>query len=235
MKPVYSKRDGFVMKKQKTDLKQKLLKYYDVIGNKAPLDTTGSIASKMCDPNSGCLNAVPQVGGQDGDNRRDGRKIIIKSIHIEGLVKWQGLVAQTDFDQAGVAIWLVIDTQTNGNQCLSQEVLENKTLTLEMNPCAIRNMEYSDRFRILKKWYLSRPTATSITTLFEGSTTAWHYSGAYEKWETYMNVEIPVNFNTNTAENINAIVDNSLHIIATPQSDTEDVELRYNCRIRYYD
>jgi len=115
----------------------------------APTDWTGA----EIQPTSvvtGCLSAPAQG---DSPQNREGRKISIRSILLQGAISINAQAAQATADIAPTIFCaLVLDTQTNGVTINSEDVYSNPSASATTNCCPLRNMSFSQRFKVLKTW-----------------------------------------------------------------------------------
>lgn len=187
----------------------------------APTDSSGA----EFDPASTalCLNAINQG---DSYTDRDGRKIVMKSVHVTGVITSAKQADQTAMDDpAYIYIALVLDTQTNGAQLNSEDVFSNPSGSATLCASPIRNMNRIDRYRVLKsvKLKLERPpTQWDGTNIEQG--------GLIEPFEIYKKLNVPVTYSSN-GNGIADIVDNSLHIIAYTSNTDLVPQIQYNSRV----
>lgn len=210
------------------------LKFFDSNGSHSftsPTDATGG----MMDPaTANCLNAIA-IGS--GPSDRDGRQVVIKSIHIKGTIRWpstSGAQTATAPVFPACMLALVWDKQTNAAQATSETIFTNKSGNANCATAVFRNLEYTQRYQILKKktWNMQ-----PVTPYWNGLTTGTDIRVPSKEISFTWNVKcaIPVNFNTTNGGTVADIVDNSLHLVGfssgvglliTPQ-------IQYNCRCRF--
>lgn len=213
------------------------LKYFDTY--KAPANLSATFTSGLFDPDN------PSVGGSacdcmsapaqgDGPTNRDGKKIKIKSVYIKGLVYNQSSTAQAAPDGQDMAyIALVLDRQTNGASAASNLVFSNPTGSSLNNINPLRNLEYADRFRILKDMVIDMtpPTLTAYGANTYSST------GKLKHFEWFVPLDLDVLFvNTNpTKALVSEVVNNSLHFYAfsTSATGSDVIACTYQARIRF--
>lgn len=99
-------------------------KFYDTGYNAAivaPTDATGGEA----DPATVLTVSAPAQG--DGEQNRDGKKIVAKYLEIKGTVRAAATINQTVGPQrTQVFVAVVLDTQTNAAQLNSEDVFKNQ-------------------------------------------------------------------------------------------------------------
>ena len=153
--------------------------------------------------------------------KRIGRKIQIKSIHMNMLVNMHdlgGLGGEQTF-----YMYLVQDQQTNGVQAANTLVWTSSDPVL-----ALVNMANSDRFRILKKWIIPK-------TYVGGAPSNWGSQDV--PVEYYKKCNIDIDFEpTGTTGEIGEQRSNSIQLW-TGCSGANDlqVKLKGAIRLRYYD
>lgn len=193
----------------------------------APTDCSGG----EYPPSTGCTGCVSAPAQGDGPTNREGNKIVVVSCYLQGQITCAVQADQTAADLAPtVFVALVMDTQTNGQQLNSEDVYVN-TAAAALQACQInRNMSYTSRFKVLKKWkkQLVMPTMSFDGTNIEqsGFTTPFTLS-----WKGKM----PVTFTTgSTTADIANVSNNSIQVIAWCNNTTLTPGINYNCRIRFY-
>lgn len=195
----------------------------------APTDASGG----RCDPASvDCLNAVAQG---DGEQQRDGRQINMQSITIKGVLSFPPTGVTSTVRQApSVFIALVMDVQTNGAPCISEDIWTNPSGDAELAASCFLNLENSQRFRVLKTVHLG-PADFQMGPAFSGIQGAWGFCGMQVPWSMYVDLGGErVNFITSQSTSvIAAIADNSLHVIAYTNETDYAIQLQYNARLRF--
>lgn len=178
------------------------------------------------DPTSSLsLNAIAQG---DGNSNRDGRRVIMHSVHIRGRIHFAN-VNVTSPGSPMCRLMLVLDTQTNGAQLSADNVLANPATTLET--LAFRNLQYSQRFRVLwDRMYKLEPKGLAFINAANQYTTL-----ASAKFTINKKLALVTNY-SGTAATINNITDNSLHIICYADDLLSSAgSLAYYSRVRFTD
>lgn len=202
-------------------------KFYDTNLNLTGISTATDCSGAELDPSATSMISTPAVG--DGEQNRDGKRIVIKSVQLAGTLRGAPQANQTAVDdQPIVFVALVLDTQTNGAQLNSEDVyknLNNQTATLAK---PLRNLLFAQRFKVLKSasFQMPAPTVTYDGTNIE-------QGGTQVNFEWFLPMELPVNFNAGTTSSVANVIDNSLHVIAFVTSPDVAVSLAYNARIRF--
>lgn len=191
----------------------------------SPTDCTGGEADPVT---LNCLNGIAQG---DGESNRDGKNYIIKGITFDGIV-YRSVVTGAATPSATQSTWttvaIVLDTQTNGTQLNSEDVYTNPSANANGNADLLRNLQYSKRFKVLKKWIVMDNTGPNFD--YNGAT--YDIGGTAHNLSFYadnLDIRVTCNATTNT---VAAIVDNSLHVVAFTNG-VNTVSLRYNSRIRF--
>lgn len=205
------------------------LKFYDqkLIGGTltAPSDATGG----EHDPSATVLlNTVVQG---DGESNRDGRRMTMRSIFVEGQVNIGSQSSKNTLDEGTqIFIALVLDTQTNGATINSEDVYVNPGANSITAASPLRNLQNSRRFKVLgtRKFVMQNATTTNDS----GSTGGVIVSGMSKRFKFFKTLGHRVNF-TGTTETVANISDFSLHIIAWCSSTTFAPKISYNSRLRF--
>lgn len=207
----------------------KEVKFYDTSLAGQALSAVAAMTGGELDPSATVmLNTVDQG---DGEQQRDGRKILMKSVYITGTVTVAKKESQNDIDNAGRAyIALVLDTQTNGAQLDSEKVFENQSANTILNAHPMRNLQFTRRFKVLghKMFTFGNITAANDT----GSTGGIVMGGLSRNFKFFKNLNIPCNF-TGTASTVANIMDNSLHIVGFSTGTALAPTISYNARLRF--
>lgn len=205
-------------------------KFYDTALAAAAIVSPTDASAAEVDPSATSMISTPAQG--DGEQNRDGKKIVIKSVYIKGIVNLPG--AETLAAPANgcrVYIALVLDTQSNAAQMNSEDCFKNTNAAALSAASPQRNLLHGSRFRILKDWTLD----LNPQTLSHFAVDSFSHSGIHRQFEGYLNLNLPVNFNatTPTVTTIASVVDNSLHMIAYTSNNTNAPTISYNARIRF--
>lgn len=195
------------------------------------IDTTytntlvGTWAGAEADPAGNNL-CSPQQG--TGESQRDGRVVTIKKIDIHGYVQRGQASDQADHTAPSIIhVALVLDTQTNGVQLNAEDVYVDAN-HVEVN---FRNLQYKDRFRVLKSKYLVVGDAVSMRDDAAGPPCTASIAGSLRRFYFGLKCNIKVHFSAN-AGTVADITDNSLHIIAVSSQGAID-QMFYQSRVRF--
>lgn len=203
------------------------LKFYDQkLVNSAILTNTNGSGIEADPSATVLLNTVTEG---NGEKQRNGRKMIMKSIFVSGTVT---MAPDNDLTApeigADIAIWLILDKQTNGATIDSENVFVNPSVDISGGTSLLRNLQFSSRFRVLAKatFTMQRPSMSGDSTNFD-------QGGLVRKFMLSANLRnMPVLF-SDTAETVANIIDNSLHILATCTSAVMTPTITYNSRLRF--
>lgn len=198
-------------------------KYYDTA--RANMNMVSTTAGAELDPaaNDSCFNAIA-LG--DGESNRDGRKCVVKSIQIRGMLHASGVADAADAPP-GICCRLVLvqDTQTNGAQLNSEDVLRDVAFT---DCFSMRNLQYSKRFKVLwDRTLVIRPGPASTDG---ANTCSCNYIPT--PFKVFKTLNMPVTFKGDAADIAN-IVDNSLHLIGIADVTTATPRISYQARVRF--
>ncbi len=188
----------------------------------APTDSSGGEHDQSA---TICLNSVIQG---DGESNRDGRKATFQSCFVKGLCT----VAAQANNTAGLGgtkiyIALVLDTQTNGAQLNSEDVFKNDSGSGSMAASPMRNMQFTQRFRILDtaEFIMQDPNISYDGTNIE-------MNGVMQEWQLSSNLTFSTTY-SGTTETVANITDNSVHIVAYCNALGLVPQISYNARVRF--
>lgn len=154
-------------------------------------------------PATGQLALIPQG---DTESTRDGRKAVIESVQIRGVV--------TVAPAAGAAIagscwmWLILDTQTNGAAAAATDVFQTNQPADTM-----LQLNNSGRFRILKKWVWKWVPKAGVSTAWNNETFNVEY---------FKKCNIPMDWNSTTGA-ITEIRSNNIFLMAGQSGIGDDI------------
>ena len=184
-----------------------------------------------CDPTTAnCLNGIDRG---NGPTNRDGDKIVIDQIFINGTIKQQAQdgVSNAPPSPSTVFIALVLDKQTNGVQLDSEDVYTNPGNCTDLTASPVRNLQNTSRFKVLwKQRYVIQPGD------WAWNGTNMDFCGNLIKFQKFLKVNIPVQY-TGSGATVSVISDNSLHVLACKSESTGELSpvtnLNYNARVRF--
>lgn len=206
-------------------------KFYDTMLVATALGAATDATGGEFDPSATSMISTPAVG--DSEQNRDGKRIIIKSVQVKGIVTTDGINALTNLSSATpceVFVALVLDTQSNGAQLNSEDVFKNLQAQASGNSRPLRNLLFGPRFRVLKEWQL---TCRAGVAANNASATTISVNGDVQEFECFLPLSLLVNFNAGTTSSIANVIDNSLHIVAFSTNTAMTPKISYNARIRF--
>ena len=205
------------------------LKFYDQLLIGGALTASTDASGGEHDPSATVLlNTVTQG---DGESQRDGRKLTMRSIYIDGQVNVGSQSSKNTADEGTqIFIALVLDTQTNGATIVSENVFKNVGGNAVTAALPMRNLKFTKRFKVLAVRHFKMQN-TSMTN-DSGSTGGIIIAGLTQRFKIYKKLNIEVNY-SGTSESVVNIVDNSLHIIAWATSTTLTPLISYGSRLRF--
>lgn len=179
---------------------------------------------------TGCLSAPAQG---DGATNREGKKIVIKSCLVQGLIDCDPQATQSTADTPPlVYVALVQDTQTNGVTLNSEDVFTNIAANGNLAASPFRNMSYSSRFKVLSTW--SKQLSCIAMANDTGATGGVIVSGLNEPFTLSWKGLMSVNFTTaSTTADVANVIDNSLHIVCFASDQSLTPTIKYSARIRF--
>ncbi len=202
-------------------------KFFDQVNTGTAILATSSPSGGENDPAANCLNAIAQG---DQESNRDGRKCMMKSVQVTGIIYQDTQQAQSAPDTTPICyIALVLDRQTNGAQLNSEDVFVNPSAQSGLGCSLLRNLQFISRFKVLKSAQIVLPQPT---VYFDSGSNTTEASGTVTPFQMYVKLELPINF-TGTTSTVANIVDNSLHIIAFCSANQTAPQLQYNSRVRF--
>jgi len=206
-------------------------KFYDTMLVATALGADTGMAGGEYDPSATSMISTPAQG--DTEQNRDGKRIVIKSVQVRGIVTTDGLTAQANLSSATACetfVALVLDTQTNGAQLNSEDVYKNLQAQASGVAQPLRNLLFANRFRVLKEWQMTlKPSVASNNA----SAATISVNGDLQEFEAFIPLDLNVNFNSGTTASVANVIDNSLHIIAFASSTAMTPKISYNARIRF--
>lgn len=190
----------------------------------APIDCSGG----EMDPSTTLMISTPAQG--DTEQSRDGKRIIIKSVNVKGVIR-NGAVElfASPHNAQNVFVALVLDTQTNGAEFNSEDVFKNLSGDATIGVMPTRNLLFANRFKVLK----SEVFDLTPNTLSHVAADAFAFNGIAKEFDWYFPMDLPVNFNAGTTSSIANVIDNSLHMVAFASSTQGAIGMGYNARIRF--
>jgi len=203
-------------------------KFYDTSLADAAVLAATDCTSGMYDPSATSMISTPTQG--DGEQQRDGKRIVIDSLILKGHVHNLGTATSAVLAPAvKVFLAVVLDTQSNGAQMTSEACFKNTAAQASSNVEPLKNLLSGGRFRILKSqvYDLSHNGAFAAAANYASNGSARTFD-----WYIPFKGGLPVNFNAGTTASIANVIDNSIHVVAFSTSASECV-LGYNARIRF--
>lgn len=183
------------------------LKFLDT-GINTSIDSTGEVLT------GGQINLVPQG---TGESQRIGRKIVIRSIDIKGIVVGNGVSTVPIM----VQISIILDKQCNGAAAGYTDIYATNDIN------AFRNMAYSERFQVLKTWRM----AINPSTLIPAGTS---YAPPFRNLTYHKSCSIPVEFSSTTGA-ITEIKSNNVFVVGIASGGDDTTNLNGIVRIKYSD
>lgn len=205
------------------------LKYLDAWASDVALVAPTDCAGGEVQPEGGCTGCLSAPAQGDGEQQRDGRKIVMKSLFANVTVRGSTRSDTADAISApAVFVALVLDTQANGATVVSEQVFENPNDTAYVNTYPLRNLKYSSRYRVIAHKTLN---LGPIATQTDGANTA---SQACQERTCSLSWKgsIPVTF-VDTTANVTSLTDNAFHIIAFSTTTNFNPVISYNSRLRF--
>ena len=209
------------------------LKFADFAIDALPVSTAAGLTGGELAPTiAGCFNAVPRG---DGPNQRLGRFFRMRSLQFSLLVRHGPINSLSGIppSDAVVFIAVVLDKQTNGAQLSSEDVYINPNGGVLTNGCPLRNLEHTDRFRVLATRTCKLNVSGNLGYAYDTvAADILHNLGAIEKKVTInLRLKNKKVLMTDTTGVIANIQDNSVHLIAF--TNVTNVTISANARMRF--
>jgi hypothetical protein len=208
-------------------------KYYDTGEDFVLTSQNADLTGGMNDPATiNCLSA-PAEGVQS--ENRIGRQIHVEHIKVSGTLTQTGGGSTNNPADAKLYpgswfIALVLDHQTNLQQCNSEDIFRNPALGNDTIIHCFRDLDYLSRFEILDWKQIQAPCLSAPYTHISGfAYFAQPTSSA--NFVLQSNRKFTVNF-SNQAEGVTSVNDRSLHIVCF-QNTGNTGYLSYNSRMRF--
>lgn len=179
------------------------------------------------DPVGGGVNCIGACVQGTGESQRDGSRIMVKSIQIQGYVERANSQDAADCRLGNIIqISLVMDRQTNGTQLSAEEVFT----TTDPEIPGRRVIANTTRFKVLKTWLLTLHDTSSGT---DGANTQT-LGGMIVPFSCFIKMNQPVTFVAGAgAGTIADFRDVSFHMIACQMNNQTEDTISYNSRVRF--
>lgn len=188
------------------------LKFLDCAWNGVTISASTDGADGELQPSSGCTDCISCPAQGDGESQRDGRKFVIKSIWVSGVIDTTPATDNADVvNLNGYFFALVLDTQANGATVDSENVYINPgTASENILPKPLRNLQNSTRFRILASQYI-RPGGAYASTDGTNTSSLSNQTSPIVSlgWKGSINVDTK-----GTTANVTSVTDNAIHLVA---------------------
>lgn len=204
-------------------------KYFD-LSQSGFIPISSTLAGCMFDPAAPlCINAPP-IG--DGPSSRDRDSIVVSSLQLKATIHSSNITAAAlPAFNVRAMFAIVLDTQTNGAQCASDDIFELNSTNPLLTSIPLRDMQYSQRFQVLKMWEVD---LTPVTLVYDSATVSYSWNSVSKALECFLPLNLRVHFKDGApSSSIGAVMDNSLHVVAACGSAVGAIACAYQTRIRY--
>ncbi len=207
------------------------IKFYDQKLIDAALTAPTDASGGEHDPSATLmLNTVTQG---DGESQRDGRKLTMRSIYVEGVINAAKQASQSSSDNAtGIFVALVLDTQSNGATLNSEDVFTNPGANALTAAAPFRNLQFTKRFRVLATYKTTLQNSAMANATSFSADSGVVASGQRRTFKFFKNLGHNVLY-SGTTETIANITDFSLHIIAYCTDVGMAPKISYSSRLRF--
>lgn len=185
------------------------LKFWDT-ERSGDFDVTGEVLG----------NSLPVgIAAGTGEEQRLGRKIVIKKISINGIITQESAAANGCCMMA-----LVLDKQCNGAVPTWTDIFEDQNFT------TFNNLANSQRFKIIKKWYMVF-NSNMITNIANNAYlhADWRKLIRYNK-----KCNIPIEYDSTTGA-ITEIKSYNFFLVGIASGNDDVISYSCNCRLRFTD
>jgi len=200
-------------------------KYVDQVLALTNLPVATWVGSEL-DPVGGvnCIGACTQGSGE---SQRDGTRIAVKSIQIQGYINRSPTVGSGSARGGNfVQLSLVMDTQTNATQLSGEDVYVPQAPYIP----ARRVVANTQRFKVLKTWMLE----LHDTCAFNDAAATGTVAGSVVPFSCYKKMNVQVDFvagaGGGTIADFKTV---SFHIICCCTNTTASDMITYNSRVRF--
>jgi len=207
------------------------LKFLDCAWNGVSIATSTDGTGAELQPSSGCTGAISVPAQGDGESARDGRKYVLKSVWISGVVTTTAFATRDDPEEGfGYFFALVLDTQTNKMTINSEDVYVNPASSgIAILPQPLRNLSNSGRFKILASQYVPMGGQYAFNdAAATGSCNAQISPEVSLSWSGSINCDT-----AGTAADVNIATDNSLHVLAFAGTQNYAPQFIGKSRVRF--
>lgn len=211
-------------------------KFLDIPITATAIVSNATCASGEIQPTSivtGCLSAPAQG---DGAQNREGKKIVIKSLLLQGTVTLtaQDALATLNTEQFPTIFLAVVqDKQTNGVTVNSEDVFTNISAAAASCVTPFRNMSNTSRFNVLATKTIPARAFFTVASNNASATTI-STAAVVVPFKLSSTMRMPVNFAiSSTTADVANVIDNSLHLIAFTSSAAMAPVITAGCRIRF--
>lgn len=189
------------------------LKFIDSGGAGVSIAGTGTIVD---------ASAMLTIVQDSSESGRVGRKVCLKSIHIQGTIDTSSsTVSAEDKAQGYVRLVLLTDHQTNGTAATFADIYENTDIN------TFRKLENSKRFTVLKE----KVVKLSAPVFYNGA--ASEACAASQRFKINVKCNMEIDYNAATGL-IGTRTQNNL-VLAAVKYGAVTPTISYDARVRYYD
>jgi len=208
-------------------------KFLDCAWNAVGISSSADGSGGEVQPSTGCTQCISCPAQGDGESQRDGRKFVLKSAFVSGIIQTAATGDLPDaFALDGYFIALVLDKQANGATITSEDVFINpSTQARAMMPQPLRNLQHSKRFRILDSMYIRPGGAYGVQDSLLAATASINHQ-TVPTFKLSWRGNITVN-TTGTTADVASVSDNALHVICYSGGATITPTLVAKSRVRF--
>ncbi len=182
-------------------------KFFDGSKGNTNVSSAGTIAD----------DSLVEIAQGDGESNRDGRKVIIKSIHVKGLCKADATSVPTETGNR-IRIVMYQDKQANGATATVADLLEDSDIN------GFRNLTNSGRFNFM---YDRSYDLNNMAGAFDGTND--QFGELHLGFSINKTCEIPVQFSSTTGA-ITEITSNNIGMMFIDEEGNSTIQYRWRVR-----
>lgn len=203
-------------------------KFFDTSLVSSSISGNAGMTSGRRDPLT--INCLSSPAQGDKAFNRDGKRIMVESIQIQGEISIPSQSGLSILDvNPTVFIALIQDTQTNGAPLDSEDVFTNPSVNGILVSSPLKNLLSGNRFITHKVWTFNPAVAAAATN----DVADVLMMGQNIPFSVFKKLQMLVDFNGGVTADVANVVNNSLHLVAFINDGSWAATINYNARIRF--
>ncbi len=209
------------------------LKFLDCAFNGNAILSSATWAGGEMQPTTGCTLCISCPAQGDGEQHRDGRRFVMKSIYVNGCVDSTPANDQpAPFQSSAVFFALVLDTQANAATIVSENVYVNNSSSGICAPYPLRKLEFSQRYQVLDRQYAGGKIVVAAPDHATNSSTNANIPCTRTAIKLSWSGNIAVNC-TGTTADVASVADNAIHVLAICEDTVHTPNFFGQSRMRF--